>query len=102
MAKNERRQKRRIRIRNLVIRIIMVLIFALVVLFAIENLIIPIITNTSISVEYGERTPSNVGLAFTLLEEFEMPLDLQVVQSLRQEYAETAVKLVLRGAVISG
>ena len=102
MAKIEQPQKRRIRIRNLIIRIVLLLVFALVVLFAIENLIIPVITNTSISVAYGDRDASSVALAFTAYEEFEMPLDLEVLQSLRQEYAETAIKLILRGAILSG
>lgn len=75
MAKIEQPQKRRIRVRNLVIRIILVLVFALLVLFAIENLIIPVITNTSVNVEYGERTASGVGLSFTVLEEFDIVVD---------------------------
>ena len=102
MTNNTPPQKRRIRIRNLIIRIVLVLIFALILLFAIENLIIPVITNSSISTEYGERVVSGVGLSFSASEEFDMPLDLQVMQSLRQEYAETAVKLVVRGAILSG
>jgi hypothetical protein len=102
MSKIEQTQKQRIRIRNLVIRVIMVLAFALVVLFAIENLIIPVITNSSISVEYGDRVVTGVGLSFSAVEEYDMPLDLQVIQSLRQEYADSAVKLVLRGAILSG
>jgi hypothetical protein len=95
-------QKRRIRIRNLIIRVFLVIAFAMIVLFAIENLVIPMITNTSISIERGEQVISNVLLAFVMQEESEMPLDLQVVQSLREEYADAAIKLIMRGAIVSG
>ena len=78
------------------------MVFALVVLSVIENLLIPMMINQNINVEYGEQIPSNVGLAFVLSEEFEVPLDMQVVQSLRQEYGRSAVGLTLHGAVLSG
>ena len=95
MPNIEQLQKRRIRIRNLVIQIIMVLAFALVVLFVIEKLILPVMVNTSISVEHGEQVSSGVGLAFTALEELEMPLDLQVFVSkpINRPYLELAIRL---------
>jgi len=102
MTKTKQRRKYRIHVRNLVIRIILVITFAGVVLLAVENLVIPAMTKQYISVEYGEQELTNVGLAFVLSEEFEVPLDLQVIQSLRQEYGESAVKLTLNGAILSG
>jgi hypothetical protein len=96
------RQKRRLRIRNLIIRTVLVVVFALIVLFVIENLIVPTLTNTSLTVEYGEQMSSEVLLAFVMQEEFEIPINLQVIQSLRQEYANSAVRLILRGAILSG
>lgn len=95
-------QKRRIRIRNLIIRIMLVIVFSGVVLLVVENLVIPAMTNQYISVEYGEQELTNIGLSFVISEEFDVPLDLQVIQSRRQQYGESAVKLTLNAAVLSG
>lgn len=102
MAITQQSQKNRIRSRNLVIRIILVIVFAGIVLLVAENLVIPAMTNQQISVEYGEYELSNVGLSFVLSEEFDVPFDLQVIQSLRQQYGESAVKLTLNGIALSG
>ena len=102
MANTEQVHNRRVRIRNLVIRIVLVLAFAWLVLLAVENLVIPAMTNQYISLERGEQMPSNVGLSFIVSEEFEIPLEMHVLQSLRQEYGESAVGLVLSGASLSG
>ncbi len=95
-------QKRRTRIRNLVIRITLVIVFAGIVLLVVENLVVPAMTNQRVSIEYGEYELSNVGLTFVLSEEFEVPFDLLVTQSLRQQYGESAVKLTLNGVALSG
>lgn len=95
-------KKHKTRIRNLIIRIMLVIVFSGVVLLVVENLVIPAMTNQYIRVEYGEQEPANVGLSFEISEEFEVPLDLQVIQSLRQQYGESAVRLKLIGAILSG
>jgi len=63
---------------------------------------IPAMTNQYIIVENGNQTLTHVGLVFLISEEFEMPLDLELVQSARQEYRESAVKLILSGVSLSG
>ena len=102
MADTAKHQKRRIRIRNVVIRVLLLLIFGMVVIAVIENLVIPAMTNQFITVENGNQTLTNVGLSFLISEEFEMPLDIQLAQSLRGEYDESAVRLVLSGVALSG
>ena len=102
MADKAKHQKRRIRIRNVVIRVFLLLIFGMVVIAVIENLVIPAMTNQYITVENGNQTLTNVGLSFLISEEFEVPLDIQLVQSLRGEYRESAVRLVLSGVALSG
>lgn len=102
MTKPKKPRKYRIHIRNLVVRIILVIVFAGVVLLVVENLVIPALTNQHVNVEYGEYELTNVGLTFVLSEEFDVPFDLQVIQSLRQQYDKSAVKLTLNGAALSG
>ena len=63
----------------------LVVAFALIVVLAIENLLIPIIKSTNVNAEQREQILSNVSLVLMLSEELEVPLDMQVIQSLRQE-----------------
>ena len=102
MAENKRILKQKIRTRNIIIRGALVLVFAVFILLVIENLVIPLMTNEYINVEYGEHVISNTALGLMISEESDVPLDLQVGQSIRQEYGETAVAVILRGAVLSG
>jgi hypothetical protein len=95
-------QKRRIRIRNVVIRVLLLLVFGWVVIAVVENLVIPAMTNQFVIVENGNQVLTNVGLSFLISEEFEVPLDIQLVQSIRGEYSESAVRLVLTGIALSG
>lgn len=102
MSGTENKQKRTIRTRNLIIRGGLVLGFAAIVVSVIANLVIPAMTNTNITVEHGEQALSNVGLSFLVSEESEIPLELKALQSLRQEYGESAVRLTLGGVILSG
>lgn len=102
MADTVQTRKRRIHTRNVVIRVLLLLVFGWIIVAVIENLVIPAMTNQYVSVEHGEQAHSNVGLSFVISEEFEVPLEMQLMQSLRQEYGESAVKLLLSGEVLSG
>jgi hypothetical protein len=102
MADTVHTQKRRIRTRNVVIRVILLLVFSWAVVAVIRNLLIPAMTNQYIVVENGDQTLTNVGLALSISEELEMPLDLHLIQSLRGEYRESAVSLILSGLSLSG
>jgi hypothetical protein len=102
MADSVQTQKRRIRTRNVVIRIILLLVFSWAVVAVIRNLLVPAMTNQYVVVENGDQILTNVGLALSISEEFEMPLDLQLIQSLRGEYRESAVRLILSGISLSG
>ena len=96
------KQKRAIRTRNLIIRGVLSVVFAAITVSVIANLVIPAMTSTSITVEHWERVLSDVGLSFVASEVSEVPLDLKALQSVRQEYGESAVSLTLRGVILSG
>ena len=102
MSGTANKQKRAIRTRNLVIRGVLAIGFSAIAVFVIANLLIPAMTSTNITVEHGERALSDVGLSFMVSEDSEIPLELKALQSLRQEYGESAVSLALRGVILSG
>ncbi|MFN2237681.1 MAG: hypothetical protein ACK2U1_25905 [Anaerolineales bacterium] len=102
MADTAQTQKRRIRTRNVVIRVILLLVFCWSVIAVIRNLLIPAMSNQYMVVENGNQAITNVGLALSFSEEVEIPLELQLIQSFRGEYRESAVRLILSGAALTG
>ena len=102
MSGTANKQKRAIRTRNLVIRGVLAVGFTAIAVFVIANLVIPAMTITKITVEHGEQALSDVGLSLVVSEESQIPLQLKALQSLRQEYGESAVSLALRGVILSG
>ncbi|MFN2242298.1 MAG: hypothetical protein ACK2U2_08425 [Anaerolineae bacterium] len=105
MPETASNEKKTARIRNVIIRSVLLVGFAVIALSVLLNLVSPAIANKQIAVEYGTRILSDVGLSFVVSEESEIsviPLGVRALQSLRHEYGESAVNVTLSGVVLSG